>query len=148
VRSAPSPRCGAPWWKKTAWTRCTQAVCSRRRSLCVSSSARHSRTPGRRDPAFRQPTLGQQLPQVSGVGPVGLGVPLTTAGEGGVGRLGDVRRDPGRGRLPGDVPPPGAPLHRERDVVTPGEPRQPAAQVLRSAGATWPRCTCPDTVSR
>jgi hypothetical protein len=86
--------------------------------------------PPRRDPAFRQPPLREQLPQVPGVGLVGLGVPLAAAGEGGVGRLGDVRRDPGRGQLLGDVPPPGAPLHRERDALTPGEPRQPAAQVL------------------
>ena len=32
VRSAPSPSAGAPWWKNTAWIRCTQAVCSARRS--------------------------------------------------------------------------------------------------------------------
>src|SRR2546429_58314 len=37
--------------------------------------------------------------------------------------------DPGRGQLPGDIPPPGASLHRERDVVTAGEPRQPSPQV-------------------
>ena len=32
VRSAPWPRAGAPWWKNTAWMRCTQAVCPARRS--------------------------------------------------------------------------------------------------------------------
>jgi hypothetical protein len=32
VRKASSPSRGAPWWKNTAWIRCTQAVCSRRRS--------------------------------------------------------------------------------------------------------------------
>ena len=32
VRSTPSPSGGAPWWNSTAWMRCTQAVCSRRRS--------------------------------------------------------------------------------------------------------------------
>jgi len=84
----------------------------------------------RRDPAFRQPALGQQPAQVRGVGFVGLGVPLAAAGSGGAGRLADMRGDPGRGQLPGDVPPPGAPLHRERDVVTAGEPRQPGTQVL------------------
>src|SRR2546423_741498 len=41
-----------------------------------------------------------------------------------------MRGDPGRGQLPGDIPPPGAPLHRERDVVPAGEPRQPGPQVL------------------
>jgi len=37
------------------------------------------------------PALGQQLPQVPGVGLVGLGVPLAAAGERRVGRLGQVR---------------------------------------------------------
>ena len=32
-----------PWWNSTAWIRCTQAVCSARRSWYVSSSARQSR---------------------------------------------------------------------------------------------------------
>src|SRR5260370_32719314 len=64
-----------------------------------------------------------------GVGLVGLGVPLAAAGEGGVGRLGDVRRDAGRGQLLRDVPPAGAPLQRERDVVPAGEPGQPGTQV-------------------
>ena len=48
----------------------------------------------------------------------------------GVGRLGDMRGDPGRGQLLCDVPPPGAPLHREVRVLA-GEPaRQPRGQVL------------------
>ena len=34
-----------------------------------------------------------------------------------------------RGQLLGDIPPPGAPLQRERDIVTAGEPRQPGPQV-------------------
>jgi hypothetical protein len=83
----------------------------------------------RRDPALRQPALGQQLPQVPRVGLVGLGVPLAAAGEGGVSRLGDMRRDAGPGQLLRDVPPAGAPLQRERDVVLAGEPRQPVTQV-------------------
>jgi len=82
-----------------------------------------------RDPALRQPALGQQHPKVPTVGLIGLGVPLAAAGERGVGRLGQMRRDPGRGQLPGDVPPPGAPLDRERDVLAAGEPGQPGAQV-------------------
>ena len=45
-----------------------------------------------RDPALRQPPLGQQHPQVPAVGLVGLGVPLAAAGERGVGRLGQMRR--------------------------------------------------------
>jgi len=43
------------------------------------------------------------------VGLAGLGVPLAAAGERGAGRLGQMRRDAGRGQLLGDVPPPGAP---------------------------------------
>jgi hypothetical protein len=82
------------------------------------------------NPALRQPALGQQHPQVPAVGLAGLGVPLAAAGERGAGRLGQVRRDPGRGQFPGDVPPPGAPLDRERDVLAAGEPGQPGPQVL------------------
>ena len=82
-----------------------------------------------RDPALRQPALGQQHPQVPAVGLVGLGVPLAAAGEGGVGRLGQMRRDAGRGQLLRDIPPPGAPLDRERDILAAVEPRQPGPQV-------------------
>ena len=63
------------------------------------------------------------------VGLVGLGVPLAAAGERGVGRLGQVPGDPGRGQLLGHIPPARAPLQRERDVITAGEPRQPGPQV-------------------
>jgi hypothetical protein len=83
----------------------------------------------RRDPALRQPALGQQHPQVPRVGLISLGVPLTAPRERDIGRLGQMRGDPGRSQLLGHVPPPGAPLHRERDIVAPGEPGQPAAQV-------------------
>ena len=65
-----------------------------------------------------------------GVGLVGLGAPLAAAGERGIGRLGQMRRDAGRGQLLGDIPPPGAPLDRERDVLAAGEPGQPGPQVL------------------
>jgi hypothetical protein len=82
-----------------------------------------------RDPALRQPALGQQHPQVPAVGPVGLGVPLAAAGERGAGRLGQMRRDAGRGQLLSDIPPPGAPLNRECDVIAAAEPRQPGPQV-------------------
>jgi hypothetical protein len=37
----------------------------------------------------------------------------------------------GRGQVLGDMPPAGAPLQGERDVVTAGEPRQPHAQGAR-----------------
>jgi hypothetical protein len=83
-----------------------------------------------RDPALRQPALGQQQPQVPAVGLIGLGVPLAAAGERGIGRLGQMRRDAGRGQLLSDIPPPGAPLDREPDVLAAVEPRQPGPQVL------------------
>jgi hypothetical protein len=82
-----------------------------------------------RDPALRQPALGQQLPEVPAVGLVGLGMPLAAAGERGVGRLGQMHRDPGRGQLLRDVPPPSAPLDRERGIPAAVEPRQPGPQV-------------------
>jgi hypothetical protein len=85
--------------------------------------------PGR-DPVLRQPALGQQYPQVPAVGLVGLGVPLAAAGERGISRLGQMRSDAGRGQLLRDIPPPGAPLHCERNVPGAVEPRQPGAQVL------------------
>jgi hypothetical protein len=84
--------------------------------------------PGR-DPALREPALGQQHPQVPGVGLIGLGVPFAAAGKGGVGRLGQMRRGAGRSQLLCDIPPPGAPLDRERDILAAGEPRQPGPQV-------------------
>jgi len=40
-----------------------------------------------------------------------------------------MRRDAGRGQLLCDIPPPGAPLQRERDILASGEPRQPCVQV-------------------
>ena len=81
-----------------------------------------------RDPALRQPSLGQQHPQVPAVGLIDLGVPLAAAGEGGVGRPGQMRRDPGRGQLLDDIPPPGTPLNRERDIL---------AAVPRLFMSTW-----------
>ena len=83
-----------------------------------------------RDPALRQPPVGQQLPQVPGVGLIGLGMPLTAPQRGDIRRLGDMRGDPGRGQFLSDIPPPGAPLHREVRVLA-GEPaRQPRCQML------------------
>jgi hypothetical protein len=56
-------------------------------------------------------------------------MPLAAASRGSVGWFPDMRGDPGRGQFLADIPPPGAPLHRERDIVTVGEPRQPGPQV-------------------
>jgi hypothetical protein len=85
---------------------------------------------------------------VPAVGLVGLGVPLAAAGERGVGRLGQMRRDPGRGQLLGDIPPPGAPLDRERGILAAGEPRQPGPQVLPVAGLILAAAHLPGPVSR
>jgi hypothetical protein len=63
------------------------------------------------------------------VGLAGLGVPPAAAGERGAGRLGQMHGDPRRGQLPGDIPPAGARLQRERDVIAAGEPRPPGPQV-------------------
>jgi len=63
------------------------------------------------------------------VGLVGLGVPLAAAGERGAGRLGQMHGNPRRGQLLGDIPPAGARLHRERDILAAGEPGQPGPQV-------------------
>src|SRR6266699_232749 len=84
--------------------------------------------PHERARALTQPALGQQDPQVPGAGLVGLGVPLAAASRSGVGRLAHMRGDPGRGQLLGDIPPPRAPLHRERDIAAAGEPHQPGPQ--------------------
>jgi hypothetical protein len=127
VRSAPSPSAGAPWWKKTAQLRLGGVLAAH---VVVGLQQRPVlQDLRRRDPAFGQPALGQQRPQVRGVSFVGLGVPFAATGSGGVGRLGHMRGDPGRGQLPGDIPPPRASLHRERDIVTASEPHQPGPQV-------------------
>src|SRR5271165_5175790 len=127
VRSAPSPSAGAPWWKNTAQLRLAGVLGPQ---IVIGLQQRPAfQDVRRRDPALRQPAPGQQLPQVPRVGLAGLGVPLAAAGERGISRLGDVRRDAGPGQLLRDVPPAGAPLQRERDVVPAGEPRQPGTQV-------------------
>ena len=130
VRSVPSPRAGAPWWNKTAWMRCTQAVCSARRSLYSSSSARHSRMwPGGIQHSGSRPSASSIRRCRQSVLSV-LACRLRPRANAVPGRLGQMRRDAGRGQLLGDIPPPGAPLGRERDVLAASEPRQPGPQVL------------------
>ena len=46
------------------------------------------------------------------------------------GNIGQMRCDTGRGQLLSHVPPPGAPLDRERRILNAGEPGQPGPQVL------------------
>jgi hypothetical protein len=102
----------------------------------------------RRDPAFGQPGLGQQGPEVPGVGLVGLGVPLAAPQHSGVGRLAQMRGDPGRGQLVGDVPPARAPSTANAASSRPANRASQARKCARSAGAICPRLTSPVTVSR
>ncbi len=83
--------------------------------------------PPRPDPRGGQPTLGEQLAEQPGVGPVGLGAPLAATQAGGIGRLGQVRGQPSPLQLLDDKPPAGARLHRERAAVT-GQPGEPLAK--------------------
>jgi hypothetical protein len=79
---------------------------------------------------------------------VGLGVPLPPAPCRGVGRLGQMRRDPGRGQLLGHIPPARAPLHRERHVLPAGEPRQPRTQMRPVSRGDLTAPDLPVSVSR
>src|SRR5580693_413236 len=54
-----------------------------------------------------------------------------------------MRRDPGRGQLLGDIPPSGAPLHRERDVIAAAGPGQPGPQVQPVGRADLPALHLP-----
>jgi hypothetical protein len=127
VRSAAGDSWGAPWWKKTAQLR-LGGVLGPEIVIQLEQRPAFQDVAGR-DPALREPAIGQQLAKVPGVGLVGLGVPLAAASRGGVSRLADMRGNAGPGQLLSDVPPPGAPLQRERDVPAAGEPRQPSPQV-------------------
>jgi hypothetical protein len=79
----------------------------------------------------------QQLAQVVGVGAVGLGAPLGAAQRPGVGRLGQVRAEPGTLQLLGDEPPAGGGLQREVGLLT-GEPSKPAPQLQAGGRAELP----------
>jgi hypothetical protein len=83
----------------------------------------------RRDPRLRQPILLQQLPQVAGIGPVGLGATLAAPQRGGVGRLGEVRGQPGRLEFLGHKPPAGPALHRDVAIAS-WQLAQPRSQHL------------------
>ena len=73
------------------------------------------------------------------IGPVGLGAPFAAPQRGRVGRLGQMRHHPGPGQFLDHIPPPGTPLHRELDIVPPGEP-PPATRPAAAGphGAIWP----------
>jgi hypothetical protein len=88
-------------------------------------------------PRLGQRAGAQQLPQVAGVGPVGLGAPLGAAQRPGVGRLGQVRAAPGALQLLGDEPPAGGGLQGEVRLLA-GEPSKPAAQLHARGRAELP----------
>jgi hypothetical protein len=54
-----------------------------------------------------------------------------------------MRRNPGRGQLLDDIPPPGTPLDRERGILAAGEPRQPGPQMLPVGRADLPALDLP-----
>jgi hypothetical protein len=78
----------------------------------------------RRDPRLGQVLLDQQLPQVAGVGPVGLGAAFTASLGGRLRRLGQMGLDAGPLQLLHDIAPAGAALHREGHLTLPMEPGQ------------------------
>jgi hypothetical protein len=85
----------------------------------------------RRDPALRQPSLAQQLAQMTRVAAVGLRVSLAAPQRRRIRRLGHMRHHPRTGQLLGDIPPAGAALHRELHLGSSGEPpREPLSQML------------------
>jgi hypothetical protein len=89
-----------------------------RRALLVEILIQPHPGPGlehvrRRDPRLGQVVLAEQLPQVAGVGPVGLGAALGTSLGGRLRRLGQVGLDAGPLQLLHHVTPAGAALHGE-----------------------------------
>jgi hypothetical protein len=88
-------------------------------------------------PRLRQRASAQQLPQVVGVGAVGLGAPLGATQRAGVGRLGQVRAEPGALQFLGDEPPAGGGLQREPARLG-VELLQPGAQLQAGGGAELP----------
>jgi hypothetical protein len=76
------------------------------------------------DPGLGQRPAQQQVTQVTGVGPVGLGPPLGAAQGAGVGRLGQLGAKPGAHDLLGDIPPAGRAFKGEVGLL-PSQPSKP-----------------------
>src|SRR5215471_12806029 len=70
-------------------------------------------------------------------------MPLAAPQRGGVGRLTQMRGDPGRGQLLGDIPPPATSLHREPGILAAGEPGQPDPHVLPVSRGDLPALDLP-----
>jgi hypothetical protein len=99
----------------------------------------------RRDPALRQVRLEQQITQQPGIGPVGLGPPLRPTLGRGVRRLSQMHPRPRGGEFLGHIPPPGTRLHRERDILTVGEPLgqpEPKTASIRRCQHSAPNLAC------
>src|SRR6266545_2703978 len=90
------------------------------------------------DPRLGQVALHQQLPQVAGVGPVGLGAALAASLGGRLRRLGQMGPDAGPLPL----------LHREGYPALILEPGEEGPKVATVGGTTRPRSTWPVTTSR
>jgi hypothetical protein len=120
--------------------RCCQAVVDQ--GLAQPHGGTQVQDPPRRDPRARQPALLQQLPQQPGVGAVGLGPPLGAAQAAGLGRLSQMREEPGRLELLDHEPPAGAPSTANAPS-TRGSPLSQPRSVARVAGAIRPRWVSP-----
>src|SRR5512132_4138408 len=130
-------RSGSPWWNKIAWIPWYQPVRSPTRARRSRTWVRGVGDVGGWHPGLGQGAGAQQLAQVVGVGAVGLGAPLRATQGAGVGRLGQVRTDPGTLQLLGDEPPAGGGLQREVDLLA-CEPSQPGAQLDTGGRAELP----------
>jgi hypothetical protein len=84
---------------------------------------------GRSDPRLRQPLLLEQLTQMPSIRLVGLGAPLLATSGSSIGRLGQVRLEPGPLELVDHEPPTGGGLDRER-TLTDWELFEPCPQHL------------------
>src|SRR6266508_2445935 len=81
------------------------------------------------DPRLGQVALHQQLPQVAGVGPIGLGAALAASLGGRLRRLGQMGPDAGPLQLLHHIPPAGTALHRESHLTLRLEPGQEGPKV-------------------
>ena len=91
---------------------------------------------GGRDPRLGHPPIDEQLAQVAGVGPIGLGPTLLAAQRRRLRRLSDMRRHTRPHKLFDDIPPARTALQRERHVVEPMKPLQPEAQLVAVGGTS------------
>jgi hypothetical protein len=109
---------GTPWWSRVP------GPLQPRRALLLQVLIRPHPRPGlqhrrRRDPRAGQVALGQQLPQVAGVAPIGLGAALAASLGRRLRRLGQMGPDAGPLQLLHHLPPAGPALHRDSHLTLP-----------------------------